>query len=528
MPGVGSSTYDRLGLPTTSTESSAYSDAVMGSEVATRGGRSDPSERPEVTASKLDRVPKLWSWFGVALIAALFSALALAVIDNDAALGHDESVYALRTESFVGGETPPPEWRDYRAPGLPWLMQFTLSETQSEFSMRVLVVGFGAGVVLLTGGIALMLFDTRVAVLASLGVAMTPLFLRASTQVWPDVPGAFASLAAIAMFLAATSGNKVRWWIVFVAPLAFWATTLRYGAPIPIAIALVVISLARWHTILRSWPLITATAIGTLAAVALVLLAPAVTGSTGSPLDAFLSFRNQKGLPLYQGLVDYVKASPVMFAGPHGLLLGIGLTGLAVDRRSRADAAVRLTLSIAVLTTLGIALNVSGEPRYLSVVVPFAWMLAAVGIVSLAGELGSPQRWAVVAVVAVFLTVTALEDSRVVVPTTADNLIRSAADAIDYASIDGACGVITSYEPQVRWYSDCSTSAFAADSVDTKPSGFDAGWPIYLLWLPDGKRQPDPSIMAGYLAAAKGTVFAKGDPTMSRGYVEVWEIVGEQ
>jgi len=76
-------------------------------------------------------------------------------------------------------------------------------------------------------------------------------------------------------------------------------------------------------------------------------------------------------------------------------------------------------------------------------------------------------------------------------------VIQDAGEAIAEAA-DADCLVMTSYLPQVTWYSSCATTAFDLESV---PRPLVEGLAItdFLLFFDNGKRQPEGRVLEGYL-----------------------------
>ena len=66
------------------------------------------------------------------------------------------------------------------------------------------------------------------------------------------------------------------------------------------------------------------------------------------------------------------------------------------------------------------------------------------------------------------------------------------------AAHNGACGVFTSYAPQVEWYSRCETVAINRHNVVLDPDLFHDG-PRFLFIVEDGKRQPEGGLFDEYL-----------------------------
>ena len=89
--------------------------------------------------------------------------------------------------------------------------------------------------------------------------------------------------------------------------------------------------------------------------------------------------------------------------------------------------------------------------------------------------------------------------------------LRVVARAVDDVTGYEDCGVITSYIPQVAWYTECVTRRFETVPVLTSPF-FTEPQADYLLLLSGGKRQPDGDSLTAYLAETDGVFAESGDP----------------
>ena len=220
-------------------------------------------------------------WLALAGIVLVYLVVAASAIYRGPPLGWDESVYTLRARDFSAGVSPGGYWNAYRAPGLPWLGHFLWIVGREATVLRLLVAGFGLGLVVTAWLLARHLFDSRAGLIAAGGIAVTPPLVLAATQVWPDVPGAALGLVAIALFVFATGGDRPSWWMLAVIPVVGAATYLRFGAPLPIAIGLGAVAGWRWRVLLRGWAPAIVTAAGATAVVVAVLEIPSLTGGGG-------------------------------------------------------------------------------------------------------------------------------------------------------------------------------------------------------------------------------------------------------
>ncbi len=456
-----------------------------------------------------------------------FTLLGADLLGDGAPLGHDEAVYALKAKSIADGATSEYFWTAYRAPGLPISLLAVFPFGSTAPYLRLVVLGFGLITVGFTYLVAKELFGSRAGLIAAGGVAVTPAILASSTQVWPDVPGAALSLLTMWVVLLTTRGEKFSWWVVLAAPLAWLATYVRFGAPIPLALGIAIIVAYRWRAALRSVPQIVVLAAVSGVGIWAILFLPAITGSRGAPYAAIRSLQERNAFPIYRGLYDYYRQSGLLLGGPAGfvMVLGVATSVVLAVRRVLDRRAVATTLGIALLSGLVIAVQLHGEYRYLSPVLPFLWIAGGAAIAALT------RSWdrqllitaGLIAIVAAGLS--ARTDAAVQnrFNDTFATLQRASQELEDRA--EGPCGAITSYVPQVAWYSGCVTKNWDLDEVRLNPAGFPDGAPTYLFWVERGKRQPDATLTAEYTTQTQGLVFEEGVPGNGLAqYVQVWQI----
>ncbi len=463
----------------------------------------------------------------LAAIVALFLILVIALVDQGTPLGHDESVYALRARHLVEGIEPGLYWAPQRAPGYPLALQTAWVAGGTEPFLRLVTAGFGVLLIVATWWTGRTLFDRGTGLIAAAGVAITPTILMASSQVWPDIPGAALGMLTFAVFAWAVSRNEVSPWVLAVAPLTFAATLVRFGAPVPIAIGLIGLTIYRWRAIWRSRWLVGATAALTTVAVALVLLAPGVTGHVTAPLVTIRRHQVANAFPWHRGFTDYADNLGFLLGGVIGMVLIIGVVAAIVGaaRRDLDRGAVAVSLGIGFATVIAIALVLHGENRYLSPAYPWLWIGGGAGLLLFAK--GTDRVVAGVTGALVLATAVvgsfgaAQEQNRF---NEGFQTIEIAATRIDAETEDNTCTVVTGYVPQVGWYSRCATTLFGLDGVDladdTSPNG-----PRFLFVVERGKGQPDGALLDGYLARTDGLEFTEGSPEFGpRRYVEVWRL----
>jgi hypothetical protein len=423
----------------------------------------------------------------VASVLLGFLAMALLLVAKGGPLGHDESVYALRAEAYRLGEPLGSTWAAYRAPGLSFVAQVAGS---SEAVMRLVTTGFGLVLVAATWIYGRLLFAPAAGVTAAAGVALTPLVLRSSTQVWPDIPGAALGMLAIAVLACSTAGDRASWWVFAVPPLVFAATIVRFGAPANLAFGLGAVALWRLGVIRRSPVRVVAAGVLSVLAAAAVLLEPAITGNDPAPLAAIGARPRQ----WFEGFADYAINAGELVGSPAGVaLVGGTVAALVMARRGRIPAgALAAALGGGIGSGLATAVLLHGELRYLSPTIPLLWAAAGAGLAGLVSAVTLPRAEAVVlgAVVLGAMVVSALDlgheanrhNHARYTP------IREAAERI--GETGDACGVVTSYGPPVAWYSGCRVAEFPGGRIAPPRWLEQRSDVVFVVRVEDGKRQP--------------------------------------
>lgn len=477
-----------------------------------------------------------WLRAGLATIPLfLFFAVGVVHIAGGGPFGHDEAVYATRARDFALGREPGSYWIAYRSPGLSLVLTPLWLARESVALSRLVVLLFACAGIALTITLAWRLFDGRVAVVAGTLLALTPGYLHASILNWPDVPGAVFGLAAIVVLVFATWGRRVSPWVLAVVPLAALATYTRYGAPIPVAIGLSIFALHAWPAVMRSIPLVSAVAVSTLAAIAAILFVPALTGSEEAPQHAirarYLSSSEPWWTPAehFSGQLDDLLGRPLLVL----LIVGIMLAILAGARRLTAPVPLLAVSATLVLTVLGLVYTLAhGEPRYLAPALPFLMILAAVGLTTIRQVVGTRTGAALLLLSVLVLAPRVHSEGRETMDLLKDRwtTLRLVSAQID-ERLSEDCAVVTSYSPQVEWYSGCRTTLLPAadegppyeqrlartvERLDQED--------VVMLLLEGGKRQPDGADREAAIASAQELVFSEGEPGEYLGFAEIFRM----
>ncbi len=460
-------------------------------------------------------------WDVVALVVTVvaFVGVCLVLIAQGAPLGHDEAVYSLRARQFAAGEPPGNYWIAQRAPGLPVVVapMFLLGGTEPQ--LRVVVALFGALAIACTWLLGRQFFSPRVGVVAAVALACTPNMVRYSVVALPDVPSTALSLLALVLFWRSVATRSTVWAASTVV-VALAATYTRFGAPIQLLLGLGLIALHLWPLV-RPRLLAVGSLIGAVLACALtILMVPAATASSVSPWVDMRALQNRKAEPVLLAFSDFRDQAVGVIGPALGLLaiIGVGLAVVAVRRSQLAGPSVVTPLAVGVGTVVTLGLSIGhGEPRYLMPVLPFILLPAAAGWVSAIQRF--PAR-RLVAVACLLLALPALQavGSGAGELRRLENSVALRQAARELGDIAGdPCYVVTSYTPQVEWYSGCETTRFNTPATpEQRLAEFPPGGQVYVLIGTSGKVQPEGDALEAYRRATTDPVIEVGDPDDGR------------
>ena len=206
---------------------------------------------------------------------------------------------------------------------------------------------------------------------------------------------------------------------------------------------------------------------------------------------------------------------PVDLAGPVGTLVAaVGMLWVvwqSVGRRrgsDRVDSRVGLFVVIVVLVAVvPLGLVAHGEPRF--VFFPM-WLLIAVGasvIVRGASELPNPYL-AVAVAAAGLLWLPLFTETAGRVDRNAEaraETLSVVVDAGNHIENDGSgsCSILTTYQPQITWYSTCATELLRASDGSIGLELLE-GDRRYVLVFDNGKRQPPDDVLDDYVDLSSG------------------------
>lgn len=464
---------------------------------------------------------KRWEVAAVIVVTAAFLVLGLVFIAKGAPLGHDESVYGLRSRFYSHGDVKGGYWNDYRAVGLPLLMTPMWLVSGTEPYLRSAVLVFGALGIVLTWAWTRLMFGRVAGVLAASVLAVIPAYLRWSFQIIPDVPGMILSLAAVFVFALAARGDRLSNIAVAVVPLVGIATAVRYGSPMVLAVGLGAVGVANWPKVRARIGFTGAVAGACLVIVSGILLMPPVTGSEMAPLQAVRARQVAKDAPWWGSVGDFIDVLPTALGPVGGLVCAVGLLlcGVGVWKGWLATREVVLNLGVAAIFILLLNLSLGhGESRYLLPAFPFA--LACIGAGLAVGSRYLNPRVAIGLGIVLFVSagsISYVSGAEAIESLNRFSPLREASRHIETA-YGADCAVLTSYSPQVSWYSGCAARALPyrspedvdqfwgrlSETLDDGFEGVGSDGQVATVLVNQGKRQPE-----GVTREAFESLFAK-------------------
>lgn len=442
-----------------------------------------------------ERVPPVRTDVLAFVVVVVVVVALVPLIMDGGTLGHDEAAYALKARSWLEG-TPDSGWSIHRAPALSAIEYVVLSFGGGETAMRMSGLLALAGLTAATWWLGTRMFDRTVGAIAAVVVVAGPSMLRRATEALTDIPAAaflMASMAIVWIDFARRRGPTYQ--LLWVIPLAWAAFYLRYQAVLAFGLIAVAMLIAWWPRIkARPAPVVVSAVVG---AIGLVPHAMYATAELGSPIAILQATGEVAGREYFgEGIVDYAMLLGWPIAGLLGLpLVVFFLWWLARSwsQPGRSQAAIFLAVpAIGQVLALGVLSH--GEPRF----VFFPLALVAIGAVAGAIEVTagwSPSYRAGARVALVALLVSSLGISVANTRSSVENRaltyepIELASDFVEEAA-GPDCAVMTSYLPQVTYYSLCFTDGFST-GLDPEEAISDLeGEGRFMILIEGGKRQP--------------------------------------
>ena len=469
----------------------------------------------------------------IGIVVAAFLVGVLAVIGSRTPLGHDESVYVLRGRDIAElgwNELSGEYWVDYRAPGVPLLLSWLARVVGVHVTTSRALIAVLAVVVLLgTWAIGRRFAGAMVGVVAAVVLAVTSGFISTASTVLADVPGAAFSIVAVWIFGAEACQGRLRWAWLLVPILTLLACISRFGSPFMLGAGLVGLSVAVLPEVVRSrnWLLVAqAVLLGLVVALIswLVLFTELVSIRGRTPVDANRSLIEGKQLTAATGFRDlgavvnpWSDSGVVrLWSAPVAVIVVVGvvaaITAALLGRVSRAVVAgisiAAIVSTVGIVASVGLIVN-----NYLALTLPYWALLVGIGwtwmwrVVATVFEGDVPRRAlaAAACVIAIALLMDGVVDARRIAATSTSTFVPIRAASVELGeAYDGRCIAITSYTPQVGYFSGCIVTPFGseldrpldellADRLAPYQGLVEDGYQPVVFLVDSGKRQPSHS-----------------------------------
>ena len=435
------------------------------------------------------------------------------------ALDHDEAAYALKARTWLEG-APESGWDLHRGIGMSVYAYPVLALGGGEAALRVLGWVSLLGLAAATWRLGRRIGGAWVGPAAAVMILASPSLLGESTDLMSDIPSAALVTACMVIVWRELGEPEVpSYRLLTLLPLAWSAFYLRYQSVLSFGfIAVVAIALWRDKIVKKPGPVFALVFLGLVGFMPHFFHAAAETGSpigiltfTATSTGGGKDFTG-RGLDGYGALFGWSLAPlvvPVLVA-----LAGWWYVASRRDRRDRDRAVFLLAPAAALVLFLGFM----GEAYERFVFISYA-------LLAVAGALGFSRlvsRWrasaakavtAGLAIVVLGAVSLAVAESRTHVERRVLRLgpLRVASSAIREEVGGESCGVLTSYEPQINFYSRCMTDHFYPELTAEGEVDHLVGRYRYMLLLRDGKRQPEGAELSELEALAPGVPTRVGD-----------------
>jgi hypothetical protein len=442
-------------------------------------------------------VPESWIAPGVVLGLIVVVATVGVLVINGGTLGHDESAYALKARAWLEG-TPETGWSIHRAPMLSLYAYSVLAAGLDEPMLRLIglvaVVGLAGSVWVLGSKLA----GGWVGPVAALAVVSGPAILRRGTEFLSDIPSAALLVVCMVIlwreFVRKSEPTYHVLWLLVPALLAFY---IRYQSVLSFALLAITVLIIWWPKVRsRPGPLVGLTTLGVVGLVPHFVYA---ISETGSPFGVLTRTGSASGRDFVgEGLVDY--AVDIVwplggFVAPLAVLAAVvALVGFWKSSERRTTLLFLLLPAVGQVVVLGVFSH--GEPRF--IFFPLALLVVA-GTMSLRalaqnGQLLSlkPALYGALATLLIGSLGLSLASARRSVDARigSNEPIELASHEMINLSGGNTCGTMTSYLPQVTFYSACSTESFDEDLEAAVAVDDLVGEAKFMLLVEEGKRQP--------------------------------------
>lgn len=436
--------------------------------------------------------------FWVAVLAVAVAAMNLIPLVLDGGgLGHDESAYALKALHWLEG-TPETGWGIHRGIAMSGYGYLVLGAGGSEVGLRLLGL---AGLMLLAAATWVLgshVGGRWVGPVSAVALVSSPAILRRSTEFLSDVPSAALLVACMIVIWVEFSERKIPTYrLLWLLPFAWMAFYIRYQSLLSFVLISVTMAILFWKKVVKGWrPVVLTAVLGFVGLIPHFLFA---ISRTGSPLGIIFYTAEVAGRQYYgEGLVDYfmLMGWPLAaFIGP--VAVGFFVWWLVSGWRSGTERMRSLFLAVpAVGQVLILGISSHGEARFIF----FPLSLILIGGITGLGYV--MRRWrpgatrAATVGLIVLLVGSFAESAADVRRSVADRSLGT--ETVELASAEiramshgHTCGVMTSYLPQITYYSECFTSPYRVQLEPDDALSLVSGEERFMLLIEDGKRQPE-------------------------------------
>ena len=411
-------------------------------------------------------------------------------------LNHDESAYALKARHWIEG-TPETGWNLHRGIAMSAIGFLVLEAGGGEGALRLLGLAAIIGFVAATWVLGNMVGGKWVGPLAAIALMSSPVVLRRSTEALSDVPSS-ALLMAVMIVVWRQFGDRDRpgYGLLWLLPFAWAAFYIRYQSILSFGLIAIAIGVLFWEKVKLGWrPIALTAAVGVAGLIPHVVFA---SSETGSPLGIILFTADVAGREYWgQGLVDYflLMGWPLgAFVGPVAAVFFIWwLIGDWSSITERTKCLFLMIPAAGQVLILGVVSH--GEARFIFFPLALTLIGGTTGFLVLRSR-WRPRTSQAVSLGLVVLLVGSLGMGAAAVRGAVENRavstmpIEEAGEELRSISGESTCGVMTSYQPQITFYSECSTQPFRTQLEPEEAVGRIEGEELFLLMVEDGKRQP--------------------------------------
>lgn len=455
-------------------------------------------------------------WVGLTLTLLFALWVVVPLISEGGTLGHDESAYALKARAWLAG-TPDTGWAPHRGIAMSLYGYLVLWWGGTEPALRL--VG-ALGLFMLVSGIwrlGVLMGGTRVAVLAAVGVAALPDLLRRSSEYLSDVPAAGLLIWCLVVLWKEFEGRELPTYrLLWLLPLAWGAFYFRYQSALSLLLIALTVAVLWWPKIRsRSRPVLAVLVLGFIGLIPHFVWSTLRFGYPMAVLD--VSSKVAGRAHLGEGLIDY----SILLRSPRVNLafVVLWLIALAMVIQGWSNRPLRSRLLFlllpAGLQVAMLGLISHGELRF--IIFPMCLATLA-GFLAVDHWMQTRRRGLQVAVIiaASALLVVALITSTDMTRQLVNERMRShailqlAGETIESGAAGATCGVMTSYRPQITYYSGCHSELIATGDPTEALSSL-PGEARFMMILEGGSAQPEEVVEALVELAGPGVSLAVAD-----------------